>query len=120
MQFVCYGFDKSHKYLGKLFSLVKSFPKPLQKHAWSGKTLKPWGFASNSTSFLEKAWPKTLLENLIFWFVNGSLLTNWEKGKIPSFFVFRYSEVICNRMNKTKEKAKKITANCVTYKKEGE
>ncbi len=30
MQFVCYGFDKSHKYLGKLFSLVKSFPKPVQ------------------------------------------------------------------------------------------
>ena len=51
--------DKSQTFLEELFSLVKSSSKPLQKHACKRK--RPWELCSQTlTSFLKKAWPKTL------------------------------------------------------------
>ncbi len=61
MQFVCYGFDKSHKYLGKLFSLVKSFPKPLQKHAWKRKKLKTLRLCLKLYKLFEKSLNKNFV-----------------------------------------------------------
>ena len=46
----------SHKFLRKLFSLVKSFLKLFQKHACKRK--RPWDFVPNPTSFLKKAGQK--------------------------------------------------------------
>ena len=52
-----YELNKSQKFLGKLFSLVKSFPKPLQKHACKRrKTLR--ALLSNSRKLFEKSLTK--------------------------------------------------------------
>ena len=69
--------NKSRKFLGKLFSLVKSFPKLLQKCAFKRiRTLR--ALLSNSRKLFEKSLRKNFnfcTRNRFSFFISGSLLS---------------------------------------------